>query len=129
MLDLISVAIKERKILQERIDLLDSLINHYKGVSSLQLKPVNMNDGVLEIPKSFEEADTWRKKVLFGLSQCENQSGSVFDIMDKLSEYDPNIKKSNKAAFNQITTLSSKLKQNGIIKAKLVGNKNIYSMK
>jgi hypothetical protein len=80
---------------------------------------------VNEVPKTYEDANTWKEKILFALGKI--QSGFVQDIVDELLKYSKN--ESSEVLFKRITQYCSTLKKKKVLGAKTVGNKFKYFIK
>lgn len=79
----------------------------------------------VEIPKSFDEAETWRSRLFFVLAKIK--SGFVKDIAIEMKKYLPD--ESEDDLIKRITQLASNMKAKGKLDAKEVGNRYRYFIK
>lgn len=77
------------------------------------------------IPRTFEDAETWKQKILFALGKIN--SGVVQDIVDELKKHMPD--EDDDVLFKKITSYASVMRKDRILVGKPVGNKFEYFIK
>jgi len=116
---------KERQ-LDKQLEALRTTITIFQNGHPVSVAEDNEEkEKVNEIPKTYEDANTWKDKILFALSKIQN--GFVQDIVDELLKYDKS--ESSGVLFKRITQYASTLKKKKVLGAKTVGNKFKYFIK